>query len=859
MTMPFGLGTLRLASPAALLALLVVPLFFAAARRARRGLPAVICRSAAALAIVFVLAGPRLETPRPERGACVIAAIDVSASVQDAAVEAARAFLARLLPRLGPDDVVGSVAFAAHARVIAHPAAGRPSLAALLPAHVDADPDADDTDLGAAYLAADSLCPAGKQAALVLFTDGNETQGSIVAEIALGEPSLPVFPVVPPAAALPAAAIRRLLAPAFAPELSVLPLSVVVESRAPRPLPAVLEVRADEEEAAPVPVELPPGTSLVELPYRFRAEGEFLLRARLLLPPDQPRAPAPAGVPITVTPPARVLLVSGLARPVVAVALTRRGADVDVVPPAALAARLGELADYHAVVLDDVARAGLGDETLERLRVYVARGGALIATGGERLFGDPGFAESPLARVLPVTLEPRSAEPKTREPIALYLLIDRSNSMGYSSSNPAVQFGEKMEYAKRAAIAVLDQLGPSDLVAAIAFDSQPYELGALRPVGEGRAALRAAIERIQYGGGTDFKDALDIARRNLVESGRRVRHVILLTDGDTNRHPEDHAELIAALARAEITVTTIRIGSDTINLELLKTISRATGGEFHHVEHVEALPQLMLRDTRRLIDPTAGLEDAPARIGIPGPMLAGLAEQDLPPVARWAPTRAKPGAELRLYVDAGERRDPLLATWQYELGRAAALPVDFEAGARAWPAWRGFAKLWSQLLLWTMPPARPADRRLEARRLEDGALVRLETGTDAAGPFALRLAGTGDVPLHPVGRRAFAAVVPGLEPGVHLCRLVSAAGAEPLRLVVPARSPSGRESRARGPNLALLARAVALTGGRLAAQPADVVAARPGVGRRRVALAGVLVPLALLLVLGDVAVRRLAS
>src|SRR5947199_1115 len=134
---------------------------------------------------------------------------------------------------------------------------------------------------------------------------------------------------------------------------------------------------------------------------RSRAEGEFLLRARLLLPPDQPRAPAPAGVPITVTPPARVLLVSGLARPVVAVALTRRGADVDVVPPAALAARLGELADYHAVVLDDVARAGLGDETLERLRVYVARGGALIATGGERLFGEPGFAERPRARRLP--------------------------------------------------------------------------------------------------------------------------------------------------------------------------------------------------------------------------------------------------------------------------------------------------------------------------------------------------------------------------------------------------------------------------------------------------------------------------
>src|SRR5437016_2459113 len=149
---------------------------------------------------------------------------------------------------------------------------------------------------------------------------------------------------------------------------------------APTPLPAVLEIRADEEQAAPVPIELAPGTSLVELPYRFRAEGEFLLRARLLLPSDQRRAPSPAGVPISVTPPARVLLVSELARPVVGAALTRRGADVDVVRPAALSPYLAGLADYHAVILDDVGRAGLGDARLERLRAYVARGGALIAT-----------------------------------------------------------------------------------------------------------------------------------------------------------------------------------------------------------------------------------------------------------------------------------------------------------------------------------------------------------------------------------------------------------------------------------------------------------------------------------------------
>src|SRR5207247_809845 len=141
---------------------------------------------------------------------------------------------------------------------------------------------------------------------------------------------------------------------------------------------------------------------------------------------------------------------------------------------------------------------------------------------------------------------------------------------------PALQSGAKMAYAKRAALEVVDQLGPRDLVGAIAFDSEPYELGPLLPLAEGRAALTAKIRQLRYGGGTDFKEALDRARRSLVAAGRRVRHVVLLTDGDTNRSAPDHDHLIADLARDDVTVTTIRIGHDTVNLDLLNKISRAT-------------------------------------------------------------------------------------------------------------------------------------------------------------------------------------------------------------------------------------------------------------------------------------------
>jgi Mg-chelatase subunit ChlD len=660
---------------------------------------------------------------------------------------------------------------------------------------------------------------------------------------------------VPPAGGLPTAGVRRLVAPALAPAGAVLPLEAVVESRAPAERSAALALAVNGAALLPAPVALAPGTTLVRLPYRFEAPGNVLLEARLLLAPGEPEAPGHVTAAMTVTGPRRVLVVSEHDRPVVALALARRGMDVEVTAPSGLDARAARLADYHLVVLDDVARNDIADAALEALARRVADGGALVATGGGHLFGDAGFVGTPLERILPVTLQSQRPEPRQRDPIAIYLLIDRSNSMGYASS--ALGYGQKMEYAKRAALAVLDQLGPRDLVGAIAFDSQPYELGPLVPLADGRAALAAKIGRLQYGGGTDFKDALDTARRALVAAGNRVRHIVLLTDGDTNRRAEDHDELIAALARDEVTVTTIRIGSDTVNLDLLERISSATGGAFHHVDDVEALPQLMISDTQHLVDAAAARRELAPHVAEPGGLLAGLDDDDFPPVSRWALTQAKRGADVRLYVDDGERRVPLLATWQYELGRVAVVPLDFQAGAAGWPTWPGFAKLWSQLATWAAPRALPSERRLVARRAGAGTLVVLDTMADDAGPFTVRVDRGDPVALRPAGRRRFEAVVPALAPGVHAATLGSGQGDEATDLVVPERASDSREFRVDGPDLALLERLAAVTGGRVGPEPADVLVARPGVRRRAMPLDPFLVPLALALVLADVALRRL--
>jgi Mg-chelatase subunit ChlD len=839
--------SVHVAHPAVLAALAALPVLLLGARRAPL---AAACRIVGATAIVLALAGLSLDTHHAAGGACVVVAVDVSASVGDAARAQADAFVRRLVPALGAHDIAGSIAFAARARVVAAPRA-HPDPSALLPADLDAGLAGDDTDLAAAVATAGALCPAGRQPAVVLVTDGNQTIGDVVAETALMDPRPPVFPLVPARAALPVATIAHLLVPPMAPAHSAVPVAAVVESAAAGS--ALLDVALDGRSLPPRPVDLQPGTTVVPITYTAEDPGHHRLTARLLAPPGSPPARGRVAASLTVTAPRSVLVVTERATPpVAALALARHGADVHVVTPLELVARAGDLDAHHAVVLDDVARRGLPDATLAALAAWVAGGGALVVTGGEHLFGDPGFVGTPLERVLPVRLTAQTPEPEEREPIALYLVVDRSNSM----SETAAQGLTKIAYAKRAAHALLEQLAPSDLVGAIAFDSEPHEVAPLRSVAAGATALGARIDALQQGGGTDFLEALADAGRTLIDAAPRVKHVLLLTDGDSNRRRADHLPVLAELAAAGVTVTTIRIGDDVVNLDLLATVARTTGGEFHHARDMETLPQLMIRDTQRQIDASSGRADARARLAAGGPMLAGLDEDRLPPVARWAVTRARPDADVRLVVDAGRRRDPLLVTWQYELGRVAVLPVDFDAGASAWAVWPGFGALWTQLVDWAAPPARPADRRLVATRRSGGVLVTLDVARDEPGPFALRLP-DGEVALAASGRRHFAAVVPGLAAGVVPVALVTPDGhAQPTTLAVPADEGSGREGRAVGPDGALLERIAAATGGRVDPEPADVVAARGGTASEARSLLRLLVPLALVAILGDVGLRR---
>jgi hypothetical protein len=81
-------------------------------------------------------------------------------------------------------------------------------------------------------------------------------------------------------------------------------------------------------------------------------------------------------------------------------------------------------------------------------------------------------------------------------------------------------------------------------------------------------------------------------------------------------------------------------------------------------------------------------------------VLRGIGAQDFPPLQGYVATTPKPRAETPLLTDKG---DPLLAHWQFGLGRAVAFTSDAKSRwARDWLSWEKYRQFWSQIAQWTL-------------------------------------------------------------------------------------------------------------------------------------------------------------
>ena len=695
------------ARPAALwlLPLAVLPYLIVTLRRSLVDAPGwqigaqLFARVLVLLAAALALAQPSLQSPI--RGKTVVYVVDVSDSIDDDQLAGARGFVEEGLARarleasegLAREDRtrLALVTYAGQARV-------RTLDPDIPPAEFVARHEGDRlaSNHAAALRLAAALVDPETEGRIVLVSDGTgslaEREDLGVAARELHARGLTLHTRLVPPRARGDVLVEAVHLPA---QLRVgETFEVVVDLVATEAVELELLLERDGEPNTLEPkttVALRGGPQQVTMQARVTQPGPVVFTARLrtdALPPEQNRSTGndAASVVGEVRGRPKVLLASTEGGSSLAAALRSDHLHVDTVGPGGMPATVDELRAYDLVMISDVPARAVGRASQEALVRYVEDfGGGFVMIGGESSFGVGGWGSTPVDQLLPVRFE---GERQREQPkLALILVIDKSGSMSSE---------DRLDLVKEAARATAGTLDPSDEIGVIAFDSNPHVLVRLQPAGN-RTRIAGSIRRLTAGGGTNALPALREAYLQLAGSNALVKHVILLSDGQS---PEAGVNaLLGDMRDADITVSSVGVGAGA-GKDFLRRVASRGRGRFYYSHDGTDVPRIFSRDTREATRNAIVERALYPRVAKNVQALRGIDFAGAPPLRGIVPVKPKPLAEVLLRTHTG---DALLVRGRRGLGRTAAFASDAKPRwAAAWLAWGGFAKLWSQIARDTM-------------------------------------------------------------------------------------------------------------------------------------------------------------
>jgi uncharacterized membrane protein len=350
-------------------------------------------------------------------------------------------------------------------------------------------------------------------------------------------------------------------------------------------------------------------------------------------------------------------------------------------------------AGYGIVIFNNVERRKFSASYLAAIERHTAQGNGFLMLGADASFAPGSYSRTPIEALLPV--EPR--EPKREEKNrAVILVIDKSGSMREEN---------RIRYAQEAAKAVARQLKETDLLGIIGFDVTPFVVVPLEPVGKLRGVIDAQVNRLKPGGQTYFYPALLEAKRQIERVKAARKHVILLSDGETRGTQGELVDLVSVMkSEMKVTVSAIAIGAEA-DVRVMKRISQYGGGLFHQTVDPASLPQLVLTQIQDSPpdEPQGERELTPIQEK-GSQVLAAFSARPYPRLSGYMETELKRGAHLDLAVLKEDHKTPLLASWRYEKGRAAAFTTDLEGRwTRNWVQWTALQAFWDKVLGWLRP------------------------------------------------------------------------------------------------------------------------------------------------------------
>lgn len=774
--------------------------------RARGSLYPLWLRAPALALLLTALANPRILAEAPELD--VVMAVDLSHSVGEEARSRAVDVRERARGLVGPNVRLGLFSFARRPQWEFLPTRELPA-GGLSPLS-----ERDATDLGAALQGALGELREERENRILLVSDANENRGSVERVLPLLRShgvAVWSYPVSL-AAGRNEVYLSEFAVPSVVDSGETFEIEAALDSA--RESSAGVTLLRDGRVIRSLRAELAPGANRLSFTDSVEQRGAHTYELVVDADADVLAENNLLQGIVSVKGPSRVLYLHAADAPrrFMAEALQVQGYEVVEKTPGRANLTLPELTGFDLLILDNVPAYRLSQVKMERVERFVRDlGGGLIVLGGTRSYGAGGYYRTPLERTLPVEMRPpvRMEMPH----VALLFVVDKSGSMG---GGP---FGTtKLDLAKAATMASAELLNPTDEVGVLAFDSNWQWAVPFRAAGDG-ASIAEEVARLGSDGGTDLLKAMVEGGRALSAKEAAVKHVLVLSDGLTEKGALE--EQVRRMAGKRITVSTVSIGGDA-DRRFMTRLAKGGSGRSYAAVDPRTIPQIFTTETL-LISRDLLVEETvtPAAAGPAGPM-RGLAAEPLPQVLGYVLTHAKPGAELHLR--AGE--DPLLVSWRYGLGRVYAFTSDVSGRwGRHWVRWEAFPRWAAQMA--RLAVRNVSDHRLRTDFVREGDVMSavVDLFTPAGRPVNhLKLEGLLTRSDETLQRESFRQVAPGRyrtsfatpRRGINLLTVKqppSPSGAPPVALTVPFIVPFSREYREMDANTELLERLARQTGG----------------------------------------------
>lgn len=660
----------------------------------RRALGGLLVRCALITTVVLALAG--MQAVQYTNKLAVVFLIDASDSVGPAGVESATQFVRDALRtmRLDGNDTAGVVVFGADAQV----ERAMSDVRDLAP--IGTQVRSAGTNIEGAIRLGMSLFPANAARRLVLLSDGRQTVGDAENAARLVQATNGRLDTV----ALPSvqgadAAIERVDAPQRASVGQVIPLQIVVRSN--QPMRAQLTVFAGPDIVAQENVNLVSGQN--EFSVRANATRAGFSSFKVQLTPEEDVRPQnnTLASSVIVGGPPRVLLVTvppatsstGVDETAqLKKALDATGIVYDEVSPRAMPSEIQSLASYQSVVLVNVPARELSLRAMYSLQSYVRDiGGGLVAIGGPNSYGVGGYFKTPLEETLPVDMQVK--DPKRFPSVSIVVVMDKSGSMSAQENGVL-----KMRLAAEAAARVAELANDDDEVTVIGFDTEPVDVIGPFPGRDRQKYLNQILSIAPGGGGIYALESLQEAEKVVSKSTKLSKFIILLADGNDTERQEGVRELVRKMrADNNTTLTVVSIG-DGSDVPFLRNIATIGKGRFHLTDKAANLPTIFTEETALAQRSYIVEQNFFPKQGNSSPILSGITE--VPALQGYIASTAKPAAQVVLRANES---DPLLATWQYGLGRAVAFTSDATGRwGKNWVQWQDFPKFWAQAIRWTI-------------------------------------------------------------------------------------------------------------------------------------------------------------